>query len=278
MDPAKVSAGADWPMPTNRKQWQHCNGFANFCRRFVRNYSSVAAPRKALTSSSVPFRWTPEAEAAFWEPPQTPVHHLPFYLICFAGSGPGLGGMATLVGGHYAFLHCLAYIQSTKRLNSRQVRWLLFLGRFYFTITYRPGSRNTKLDTLSHQFSVGEESVQPEPIVPFSWVITSFTWDIETAVCQAQLQALVPDSGPPGHGLQHLAVRSQVLQWAHASRIACNPGIRCTISSHLLRPRFWWPDLNSDAHSYVTACSICTRNESSTKPSSGLLHPLPTPS
>lgn len=48
----------------------------------------------------------------------------------------------------------LAYLCSTKRLNCRQVQWALFLGRFDFTLTYRPGSRNVKLDALSRQFSV----------------------------------------------------------------------------------------------------------------------------
>lgn len=37
----------------------------------------------------------------------------------------------------------LAYLQA-KRLNARQARWALFFTRFSLTITYRPGSRNTK--------------------------------------------------------------------------------------------------------------------------------------
>ncbi len=38
----------------------------------------------------------------------------------------------------------LEYIRTAKCLNSRQARWALFFGRFEFTLSYRPGSKNTK--------------------------------------------------------------------------------------------------------------------------------------
>ncbi|KAL2087296.1 hypothetical protein ACEWY4_018355 [Coilia grayii] len=65
MDPAKVSAVTSWPVPGSRKQLQQFLGFANFYRRFIRNYSSVAAPLTALTSEKRIFRWTPAADDAF---------------------------------------------------------------------------------------------------------------------------------------------------------------------------------------------------------------------
>ena len=65
MDPAKISAVADWPTPDGRKKLQQFLGFANFYRRFIRGFSAIAAPLHALTSSKVRFRWSPEAEAAF---------------------------------------------------------------------------------------------------------------------------------------------------------------------------------------------------------------------
>ncbi|KAI3375604.1 hypothetical protein L3Q82_003919 [Scortum barcoo] len=43
-------AVAEWPIPTNRKLLQRFLGFANFYRRFIRNYSQEAAPLTALTS------------------------------------------------------------------------------------------------------------------------------------------------------------------------------------------------------------------------------------
>ncbi|KAI3355168.1 hypothetical protein L3Q82_017876 [Scortum barcoo] len=64
-DPAKVRAVAEWPIPTNRKILQRFLGFANFYRRFIRNYSQEAAPLTALTSPSRPFVWSEEAEKAF---------------------------------------------------------------------------------------------------------------------------------------------------------------------------------------------------------------------
>ena len=42
MDPAKVSAVAEWPSPPTRKRLQQFLGFANFYRRFIRGYSQVA--------------------------------------------------------------------------------------------------------------------------------------------------------------------------------------------------------------------------------------------
>lgn len=58
----------DWPTPESRKKLQRFLGFANFYRHFVRNYSCVAAPLTLLTSTKLPYLWTPDAEKAFGSP------------------------------------------------------------------------------------------------------------------------------------------------------------------------------------------------------------------
>ena len=65
MDLSKTEAVMSWPTPTDRRELQRFLGFANFYRRFIRGFSSTVQPLTALTSTEVPFRWTPEADTAF---------------------------------------------------------------------------------------------------------------------------------------------------------------------------------------------------------------------
>lgn len=65
MDPAKVEAVKDWPVPETCKSLQQFLGFANFYQWFIQGYSSIASPLHHLTSSKNKFIWNPEAQAAF---------------------------------------------------------------------------------------------------------------------------------------------------------------------------------------------------------------------
>lgn len=51
--------------PQPHRQLQQFLGFANFYRRFIQDFSKVAAPLTKLTSTLHSFAWTEEAEAAF---------------------------------------------------------------------------------------------------------------------------------------------------------------------------------------------------------------------
>ncbi|KAJ8411235.1 hypothetical protein AAFF_G00172410 [Aldrovandia affinis] len=136
----------------------------------------------------------------------------------------------------------LAYIQSAKRLSSRQARWALFFGRFNFTITYRPGSRNLKPDALSRQFSSKTGQTSPDTILSPSCVVAAVTWGIERQIREAQATQPDPRPNPSPHLFVPVSVRSQVLQWTHSSRLACHPGFsapcRCSNAAFGGRP---WP-------------------------------------
>ena len=66
-EPAKVAAVKDWPLPRNLKEIRSFLGFTNYYRRFVRNYSAIAAPLINLTKTSSPTcgTMTPAAAKAF---------------------------------------------------------------------------------------------------------------------------------------------------------------------------------------------------------------------
>lgn len=64
-DPRKVQAVLDWPVPQSRTELQRFLGFANFYRKFIRGFSSIAAPLCSLTSTKSVFAWSPEAGRAF---------------------------------------------------------------------------------------------------------------------------------------------------------------------------------------------------------------------
>ncbi|KAK3525664.1 hypothetical protein QTP70_003229, partial [Hemibagrus guttatus] len=66
MDEGKVTAIRNWPTPTTVKELQWFLGFANFYRRFIQNYSSIANPLTSLLRNKPKLlSWSPSAEEAF---------------------------------------------------------------------------------------------------------------------------------------------------------------------------------------------------------------------
>lgn len=61
-NPEKIHAVVAWPMSKTRKELQCFLEFANFYRRFIRDYSKIASPLTRLMSSNVEFCWSPEAD------------------------------------------------------------------------------------------------------------------------------------------------------------------------------------------------------------------------
>ncbi|QSS72061.1 hypothetical protein I7I50_03115 [Histoplasma capsulatum G186AR] len=65
MDPKKVEAILNWEAPVSVKGTRSFLGFANFYRRFIKDFSDIARPLTDLTRKDAVFQWTNEASAAF---------------------------------------------------------------------------------------------------------------------------------------------------------------------------------------------------------------------
>ncbi|KAK3556472.1 hypothetical protein QTP70_008336 [Hemibagrus guttatus] len=91
----------------------------------------------------------------------------------------------------------LEYIKSAKRLNPCQARWSLFFTRFQFTVTYRPGSKNSKADALSRRHDHPQTDFKPESILPPSIIIAPVTWDLMDEIQREQQSEPTPPGCPP---------------------------------------------------------------------------------
>ena len=65
MDPVKVKAIAEWEAPTSVKGVRSFLRFANFYRRFIKDFSDLVRPLTDLTHKDRHFTWSPEADTAF---------------------------------------------------------------------------------------------------------------------------------------------------------------------------------------------------------------------
>jgi hypothetical protein len=65
MDPVKVQAVRDWTPPTKLKEVRSFIRFANFYRRFIKDFSKICQPLHSFTKKDVPFVWGPTQQAAF---------------------------------------------------------------------------------------------------------------------------------------------------------------------------------------------------------------------
>lgn len=62
---AKVSAIAEFPVPTSRKELQRFLGMAGYYRNFCKNFYTVVSPLTSLISPLCAFVWSDECQTAF---------------------------------------------------------------------------------------------------------------------------------------------------------------------------------------------------------------------
>ena len=126
-DPSKVEKVRHWPQLHNKTEVRSFINFAGYYRRFVQDFSTIAALLHDLTTQKVPFQWSPAAETAFAKLKNkltsAPVLAFPRFSQPFRlktdASDAGLGAvLLQLIDGQE---HPIAY--ASKKLNDVEKRY-----------------------------------------------------------------------------------------------------------------------------------------------------------
>ncbi|XP_038891674.1 uncharacterized mitochondrial protein AtMg00860-like [Benincasa hispida] len=129
IDPKKVRAMLEWPVPKKMKEVQGFLGLSGYYRRFVQNYGCVAATLTQILKGGT-FRWTEDAQLAFEKLKTTmmmlPVLALPDFNRPFKvetdASGYGIGVVLVQQKRSITFYsHTLSLQDHTKLVYEREL-------------------------------------------------------------------------------------------------------------------------------------------------------------
>ncbi|XP_021306294.1 uncharacterized protein LOC110431528, partial [Sorghum bicolor] len=294
VDEEKVKAIKDWPTPTNVSQIRSFHGLAGFYRRFVKDFSTIAAPLNNLTKKDVPFKWGDDQEQAFVELKrklcEAPLLQLPnfgktFEIECDA-SGIGIGGVLLQEGKPIAYF--------SEKLNGPHLNYSVYDKELYALVRVLEVWQHYLLpkefvihsdhEALKYLKSQGKLNRRHAKWIEF---IETFPYVVKH---KRGKDNIVADALSRRCGLYYVhddflfrtnklcipacSIRQVLLQEAHAGGLAGHFGIKKTLD--MLSDHFFWPHMRRDVQRHVERCIMCLKAKSRLNPH-GLYTPLPIP-
>ncbi|XP_069146050.1 uncharacterized protein [Solanum lycopersicum] len=142
VDPKKTKVVKNWPQPLTPTVIRSFLGLADYYRRFVEGFSSIAAPLTALMKKKAKFEWTEIVHEK-----DHPTHDLELAAVVF----PLKLWIRYLYRVHmdvFTYHKTLQYVFTQRELNLCQRRWLELLKDYDINVHYHPGKANVVADAL----------------------------------------------------------------------------------------------------------------------------------
>ncbi|WVZ80683.1 hypothetical protein U9M48_028140 [Paspalum notatum var. saurae] len=297
VDEEKVKAIKDWPTPVNVSQVRSFHGLASFYRRFVKDFSTLAAPLTNLTKKDVPFKWGHDEDLSFHTLKtklcEAPLLQLPDFgktiVIECDASGIGIGGVLLQEGKPVAYF--------SKKLNDPHLNYSVYdeelyalvrvlevwqhyfsIETFPYVVKHKRGKDNIVADALSRRCVLitqldtkvlGLESIKTLYAVDadfkehFSRCIDGKGWDkyyVHDGFLFRTNKICIP--------------ACSIHHEAHTGGLAGHFGVKKTLD--MLSDHFFWPHMRRDVQRHVGCCIVCLKPKSRLNPH-GLYTPLPIP-
>ncbi|KAF8112798.1 hypothetical protein N665_0061s0007 [Sinapis alba] len=305
VDEKKVKAIKEWPTPKTIGEVRSFHGLAGFYRRFVRDFSTIAAPLTEVIKKSVGFTWGQAQEDAFQllkeRLTSAPLLVLPNFLKTFEiecdASGVGIGAVlmqekrpkayfSEKLGG--ATLNYPTYDKELYALVRALQVWQHYLWPKEFVI-------HTDHESLKHL--KGQQKLNKrharwvEFIETFSYVI-HYKQGKENVVADALSRRYVLLSSMETKllGFEHLksyyvddpqfqdvfkqTEKHASVREAHGGGLMGHFGVAKTLAT--LHEHFYWPNMKREVEKLCARCFICKKAKFKVQPT-GLYTPLPIP-
>ncbi|XP_031126079.1 uncharacterized protein LOC116028495 [Ipomoea triloba] len=289
MGSKKVEAITSWPTPTNVSNLRSFLGLAGFYRKFVRDFSSIAAPMHELIKKDTIFKWGPKQEQAFDTLKQklttAPVLVLPcfdktFELECDA-SGIGIGAVLMQDKRPIAYF--------SEKLGGATLNYPTFDKEFYAIIRaletwqhylwFKDFILHTDHEALKHLKGQSKLNKRHAKWLEF---IEAFPYKI--AYKKGTENKVVDALSRRYNGflfkenrvcIPNCSLRVSLISESHGGGLMGHFGISKTYDA--LHKHFYWPRMKKDVETFVNNCTTCHHAKSKSLPQ-GLYTPLSVPS
>ncbi|KAL1203463.1 putative mitochondrial protein [Cardamine amara subsp. amara] len=288
VDEEKVKAIREWPSPTSVGEVRSFHGLAGFYRRFVKDFSTLAAPLTEVIKKNVGFKWEKAQEDAFQtlkeKLTQAPILSLPDFIKTFEiecdASGVGIGAVlmqdkkpiayfSEKLGG--ATLNYPTYDKELYALVRALQTWQHYLWPKDFVI-------HTDHESLKHL--KGQQKLNKRHA---RWVefVETFPYIIKYKKGKDNVVADALSRRHEGYlfynnrlCVPNSSLRDLFLREAHGGGLMGHFGVSKTMQ--VMQNHFHWPHMRRDVEKLCERCSTCKQAKAKSQPH-GLYNPLPIP-